>query len=282
MDKLAAACGLDPVDIRLLIAMETGDTLITGQVIENVVIDSMPGQAMTLAGQTTGSSCSICINGKKNVIIRNVTLRGRQFGILATDTVGLSVQNATILDANYCGICLFGGSGGRITTSNISNIGLLRNSLGEPTYGGVDGRGTAYGYKFEVASQNSGTSGIPTNWIVSGGSVRNVPLWMGVNAHQCSLCTVQNVDVSGAPRAFFWVGTVTNSNLTNNTVHDRCLSGGTSCPGSFGSGDIQSFLYGSWSGGSITGNQIGSSYSMPQAFGSNSGVNVSGNVRVGQ
>ncbi|MDP2293103.1 MAG: xanthine dehydrogenase subunit D [Actinomycetota bacterium] len=36
MDKLAAAVGLDPVEIRLLNAMETGDTLITGQVIENV------------------------------------------------------------------------------------------------------------------------------------------------------------------------------------------------------------------------------------------------------
>ena len=36
MDKLAAACGLDPVEIRLLNAMETGDTLITGQTIENV------------------------------------------------------------------------------------------------------------------------------------------------------------------------------------------------------------------------------------------------------
>ena len=36
MDKLAAACGLDPVEIRLLNAIETGDRLITGQVIENV------------------------------------------------------------------------------------------------------------------------------------------------------------------------------------------------------------------------------------------------------
>ena len=36
MDKLAAACGLDPVEIRMLNAMETGDALITGQVIENV------------------------------------------------------------------------------------------------------------------------------------------------------------------------------------------------------------------------------------------------------
>jgi xanthine dehydrogenase D subunit len=36
MDKLAAACGLDPVEIRLLNAMETGDRLITGQVVENV------------------------------------------------------------------------------------------------------------------------------------------------------------------------------------------------------------------------------------------------------
>jgi xanthine dehydrogenase D subunit len=36
MDKLAAACGLDPVEIRLRNAMVTGDRLITGQVIENV------------------------------------------------------------------------------------------------------------------------------------------------------------------------------------------------------------------------------------------------------
>jgi CO/xanthine dehydrogenase Mo-binding subunit len=36
MDKLAAACGLDPVEIRLLNAMSTGDRLITGQVVESV------------------------------------------------------------------------------------------------------------------------------------------------------------------------------------------------------------------------------------------------------
>ena len=36
MDRLAAACGLDPVEIRLLNAMETGDAFITGQVLENV------------------------------------------------------------------------------------------------------------------------------------------------------------------------------------------------------------------------------------------------------
>jgi xanthine dehydrogenase D subunit len=36
MDLLAAACGLDPVEIRLRNAMRTGDTLITGQVVESV------------------------------------------------------------------------------------------------------------------------------------------------------------------------------------------------------------------------------------------------------
>ncbi len=36
MDKLAAAIGTDPVTIRLLNAMETGDTLITGQPVESV------------------------------------------------------------------------------------------------------------------------------------------------------------------------------------------------------------------------------------------------------
>jgi xanthine dehydrogenase D subunit len=36
MDRLAAACGLDPVEIRLRNAMRTGDPLITGQVVESV------------------------------------------------------------------------------------------------------------------------------------------------------------------------------------------------------------------------------------------------------
>ncbi len=36
MDKLAAAVGLDPVEIRLLNAMKTGDHMITGQVVESV------------------------------------------------------------------------------------------------------------------------------------------------------------------------------------------------------------------------------------------------------
>jgi xanthine dehydrogenase D subunit len=36
MDELAAACGLDPVEIRVRNAMETGDRLITGQVVESV------------------------------------------------------------------------------------------------------------------------------------------------------------------------------------------------------------------------------------------------------
>ncbi len=36
MDKLAVACGIDPIELRLLNAMEIGDKLITGQIIENV------------------------------------------------------------------------------------------------------------------------------------------------------------------------------------------------------------------------------------------------------
>ncbi|MET0460546.1 MAG: molybdopterin cofactor-binding domain-containing protein, partial [Ilumatobacteraceae bacterium] len=36
MDRLAEACGLDPVEIRLRNAMVTGDRLITGQVVESV------------------------------------------------------------------------------------------------------------------------------------------------------------------------------------------------------------------------------------------------------
>ena len=36
MDRLAAACGIDPIELRLLNAMETGDKLITGQVVDSV------------------------------------------------------------------------------------------------------------------------------------------------------------------------------------------------------------------------------------------------------
>src|SRR5206468_8078919 len=37
MDKLAAALGMDPVELRIKNALETGDTLITGQVIDGPV-----------------------------------------------------------------------------------------------------------------------------------------------------------------------------------------------------------------------------------------------------
>ena len=36
MDKLAAACGIDPIDLRLRNAMHTGDRLITGQIMDSV------------------------------------------------------------------------------------------------------------------------------------------------------------------------------------------------------------------------------------------------------
>ena len=36
MDKIAAACGLSPVEVRLINAMHTGDKIITGQVMESV------------------------------------------------------------------------------------------------------------------------------------------------------------------------------------------------------------------------------------------------------
>jgi xanthine dehydrogenase D subunit len=36
MDKLAAAVGLDPVEIRLINAMESGDVLVTGQIVDDV------------------------------------------------------------------------------------------------------------------------------------------------------------------------------------------------------------------------------------------------------
>ena len=36
MDRLAAACGLDPVEVRLRNALDHGDTMITGQRIDGV------------------------------------------------------------------------------------------------------------------------------------------------------------------------------------------------------------------------------------------------------
>jgi CO/xanthine dehydrogenase Mo-binding subunit len=64
MDKLAAACGLDPIEIRLRNAMQTGDLLITGQPVLNVapveqcirdtaalpMPDAHVGELMTLPG----------------------------------------------------------------------------------------------------------------------------------------------------------------------------------------------------------------------------------------
>ena len=57
MDKLASACGLDPVEVRLRNAMRTGDRMITGQTVESVapverIIRELA--AMPLPGEPVG------------------------------------------------------------------------------------------------------------------------------------------------------------------------------------------------------------------------------------
>src|SRR5947209_2538396 len=63
MDKLAAALGMDPVEVRLRNALETGDTLITGQVIEGPVpvaqlLRSITTMPLPIHGEGKGGASS--------------------------------------------------------------------------------------------------------------------------------------------------------------------------------------------------------------------------------
>lgn len=229
------------------------------QVIEYLVIDSMPNQAMTLAagqispntgGPTGAQTSSIYLNGFSGVTIRHCLMRGRQWGLLAINCPGLTLLDVQAMDMNYCGFGIFGGNNGSMTDVSAQRIGMLRDTSGFPSIGDP---GNSYGIKFEKASAAGGGAvgeTPPTTWLIDGFLVEDVPYWQGVNAHQVSDLTIQNGIVRRCPRGFFWAGTVSKIRMLNNQLLAPVTrQGGTS--------DKSAISYGSLQGPSlIDGNSI--------------------------
>lgn len=208
------------------------------QTIADLVIDSAPGQPMTLAQQQTSTTSSVYGNGFSGCILRNVTLRGRQWGALLVDMVGIQLIDVTVLDVNYCGIGVFGGSNGTITRPVIRRVGMLRTNMTDPAQ-----LNNAYGIKFETASQGGGTSGDPATWTVDHPVIEDVQLWMGINAHQGSNMTVNDGVIRRCPRGMFWAGTISNLNVLRNQILEPVTkSGGTTDQTAISYGDVQTAL----------------------------------------
>lgn len=242
-----------------------------GQWIRDAVIDIAPGHAMSIQDQE-GKGNSIYGKALRGCGIENVTLRGREWGLLIVDMDDFHIGgNVRVVDVNYCGLGIFGGTLGEMQVPTIERVGTYRTS-GLPTIGDA---GNAYGIKFEVASQAGGSSGIPTDWTINGGLATDIPLWQGINAHQAKRLTINDFIVRRAPRAYFFAGGIDALTVRRSKALE------CSPAGSYGSGDKAGILLSGVTNASIIDNEVSKTFEPPatvyEVYGSAQVIAASGN-----
>lgn len=247
--NIALSTGAPPSPLPTQVAAGPQTFTANNQVIENKIIDQWSGGAVTTANDQYNASPTSSVYGKglSGCILRNCTLRGRNWGALFVDMSNLTLEDVTINDVNYAGLDLFGGTNITITRLSVNRVGRLRTN-GLPSVGDV---GNAYGIKMERAS-SSGISGastaIPTNVTISDSTITDSRLWMGINAHEVSYLTVKDCIITGSPRGMFFAGSISNLNLLRNQMlNPLTQTGGTT--------DKSAISYGSVQGGIISGNR---------------------------
>jgi Right handed beta helix region len=241
----------------------------------DVTID---GVTITSSGQTGDAIQAIGTASEPitNLTIRNCTIDGFNMGIEARHVVNLVIENCLIEDANYAGIAVYSGVGGRISGNTIRRIGYARTDLTVPDVGN-----NAYGITLDRSTVSGSFVLDPrsSDFLVDGNLIEDVPLWMGLNTHAGSNITFSNNTVRRCPRAIFIAGDSAgnlpeNINVTGNTLEQAVTKTG-------GTTDIEGVLYSQLQGGSITNNAISSTYGTPGYFdfqGLSTGVTISGNT----
>lgn len=220
------------------------------QVIENVVIDVAPGQPMTIGLQTSGTTSSVYGKGHKGCILRNVTLRGRQWGALLIDMDDVQLIDVIVTDVNYCGIGIFGGARPQLIRPTVKRVGMLRDGSGNPSIGDA---ANSYGIKFEAGTAGGGTSGMSSGGLVDHAVIEDVPLWQGINAHAGTNMTIQDCIVRRCPRAYFFAGQVSAFTITGNQALECVTKAG-------GTLDRKGILVYQMQGATITDNKVSGTY----------------------
>ncbi|HET9613545.1 MAG TPA: right-handed parallel beta-helix repeat-containing protein, partial [Candidatus Limnocylindrales bacterium] len=239
---------------------------------DNVTID---GVAITSSG-TTG--IGIVAEGTaarpiRNITIRNCSINGFSIGIEARHVENLVIDNCAIANADYAGIAVYSGVGGRITNNVVRKIGYTRTN-----FSGQFGN-NAYGIALDHYAYGTLTADpYSSGFVVDHNTVEDVPLWMCFNVHAAQNTTFSNNTSGGCPRAFFIAGDATGHPSRNVTVTRNLIQRPVTKPG--GTADIEGVLLSRLQGGAVTYNQIARGYSPPvyDYLGASTNVTISGNT----
>jgi hypothetical protein len=240
-----------------------------GVVIDGVTItsDGSTGQAIYAKGSPSKPI--------RNLTIRNCTIKGFSIGILAEHVENLVIDHCTIEDADYAGIAIYSGVGGRITNNAIRRIGTTRTDL---TVEFVENN--AYG----ITLDRSPTDDLErdprsSDFLIDGNLVEDVPLWMCLNTHAGERLVFSNNTTRRCPRAIFIAGDSTENShapiditITNNRLEEAVTKKG-------GTDDVEGILISELQGGTITGNLVSRSYGTSNVndyLGRSVGVTISG------
>lgn len=244
----------------------------SGTTIDGVVIASR--------GRT---GIGIWINGTssrpvRNVTIRNCAIRGFSVGIEARHVTNLVIENCSIAGADYAGIAVYSGTGGRIANNTIQHIGDQRADLAVPFI-----ENNAYGITLDRNALRPLTSDPPSSdFLLANNLVEDVPLWMGINAHGGVRLTITDNVVRRTPRAIFIAGDSAGNPPRDVTISGNRLEDAVTVPG--GTSDVEGILISKLQGGSITNNDISRTFGVPGVFdylGESVDVLISGQRSIG-
>jgi parallel beta-helix repeat protein len=233
---------------------------------DNTVIDGK-----TIVGSGSGAGIrahGTSTNPIENLTIRNCVIRGFSVGIDLSHVKNVTIQNCVIDNSRYAGILVVSGVGGRITDNLIRKVGMSVSA----TYGN-----NAYGIALSrAASSNFTTDPRTTDFVVSGNTVEDVPLWHCFDTHAGQRITFSNNTARRCPRAFFI--TTDSSNypsksitVTGNRMEQSVqVSGGT---------NKKAVTLVNLQTGAVTNNYVSTTYGSPMVY-DYLGVNPAGSTNV--
>ena len=243
---------------------------------DNVTID---GVSISSAGQTGSAIKAIGTwsNPIRNLTIRNCLISGFNIGIEARHVENLVIDDCTISDADYAGIAIYSGVGGRLTHNTIQRIGTRRTDF-SVSYK----QNNAYGITLDRSSYNTTFTTDPrsSDFLVDSNLIEDVPLWMCLNTHAGQRITFSNNTTRRCPRAIFVAG---DSGPQTNHPIDVTISGNhleSAVTTAGGTDDVVAILISTLDGGSIHDNVISASFGrvpVKDYQGQSVGVDISNN-----
>ena len=243
---------------------------------DNVTIDAV---SISSASQTGSAIKAIGTwsNPIRNLTIRNCVISGFNIGIEARHVENLVVEGCTISDADYAGIAIYSGVGGRLSHNSIRRIGYTRTDF-SVSYK----QNNAYGITLDRSSYNTTFTTDPrsSDFLVDSNLIEDVPLWMCLNTHAGQRITFSNNTTRRCPRAIFVAGD--SGPQTNHpidvTITGNHLESAVTKPG--GTDDVVAILISTLDGGSIHDNVVSASFGrtpVKDYLGQSVGVEITNN-----